>query len=167
MRTTYQLALCLLFSLAYNLLWALPSDLEQAIHIESDSATRDDTTGITVYTGNVKIEQGGLRISADKVTVHIRNNELSHIVCVGKPAVYQQQAQEDEDLMTARADTIEYQFEKELVILKGNASVDQAGGSKLSGPEINYDLKKELLQAGGAGRVQVVIPTKEQQDSTL
>lgn len=165
MKFVRALALCLLVSLTSSSLWALPSDRAQAIHIESDSATRNDKTGITVYTGSVRIKQGTMRIAADKVTVYTTDRVVSKIICLGKPAVYQQQPQTEDELMTARANSIEYRLAKEIMVLTGNASVDQ-GGSEIKGPVINYDLKQELMQAGGEGRVQMVIPPSQQQEST-
>lgn len=151
--------------LASSPLWALPSDRTQAIHIESDNATRNDKTGITVYTGSVKIKQGTLRITANKVTIYTEGRVVSKIVCLGKPATYQQQPKAEDELMTASAETIEYQLSKETMVLTGDARVDQ-GGSEIKGPVINYDLKQELMQAGGEGRVQMVIPPSQQQEST-
>lgn len=165
MKTVRQLLVCILLSLLSTPLWALPTDRAQAIHIESDSATRNDKTGITIYTGSVKIKQGSLNISADKVTVYSEANVVSKIVCLGKPAVYQQQPKVEDEIMTARANTIEYQLTKEIMVLTGDASVDQAG-STLKGPVINYDIKAEQMQASGEGRVQMVIPPSQQAEST-
>ena len=164
MKIIRHIIFCLLISLLGQPLWALPSDRAQAIHIESNRATRNDKTGITIYTGAVKIRQGTLNISADKVTVYTQGSIVSKIVCVGKPATYQQQAKSEDDVMTARANTIEYQLAKEIMLLTGDASVKQSG-TEIKGPVINYDLKHEKMQAGGDGRVQMVIPPSQQQES--
>ena len=165
MKLPRSLILCLFASLFSGPLWALPSDRQQAIRIESDSATRNDKTGTTVYTGSVSIRQGSMHISANKVTVHTRQQKIDRVVCIGTPAVYRQRPKKEGELMTARGNTIEYQLAKETLVLTGNASVDQ-GGSEIKGPVINYDLKRELMQAGGEGRVQMVIPPSQQVEST-
>ena len=41
---------------------ALPSDREQPIEVESDSASRDDSAGTLTYLGTVVIDQGSLHI---------------------------------------------------------------------------------------------------------
>lgn len=165
MKLTLSLFFFAFLSLANGPSWALPSDRNQKIYIESDSATRHDKTGITVYTGSVKIRQGSMSISADKVTVHTSAQGLSKVICTGSPAVYQQRPKEGDELMTAQGNTIEYQLAQEVLILSGNASVDQ-DGSEIKGPVINYDLHQELMQAGGEGRVQMIIPPSQQVEST-
>ncbi|MGK2913156.1 MAG: lipopolysaccharide transport periplasmic protein LptA [Porticoccaceae bacterium] len=140
---------------------ALPSDREQEIHIESDSATREDKTGVSIYEGGVTITQGTIRIQADKVTIHHEGDKVNQIICVGKPARYQQQPKPEDGLVLASGDTIEYYLATDLIKLIGNASVDQQG-STLQGERIDYDINKERVEARGdkAGkqRVRMVIP---------
>ena len=46
-------------------------------------------TGYSVYTGNVKITQGELKLTGDEVTVQqTKNNEVEQITVTGKPAQY-------------------------------------------------------------------------------
>ena len=53
-----------LLALFTTLALGLPSDREQPIHISADKALRDEKKGITVYQGNVEMNQGSLRIEA-------------------------------------------------------------------------------------------------------
>ena len=85
---------------------ALPNDRSQTIIIESNSAERDEKTGLTQYRGNVVINQGSLVIEADQVTVYYKDNKVSRIICLGLPASYQLQAAEDGGLVVAKAETI-------------------------------------------------------------
>jgi lipopolysaccharide export system protein LptA len=48
---------------------ALPDDRQQPITIESDSAERNEQSGLTQYLGNVVIRQGSVLIDADRVTI--------------------------------------------------------------------------------------------------
>lgn len=147
----------------------LPDDRVQAINIESDRASRNDKTGLTVYEGSVVMTQGSINIRADKITVYSTANKVSRIVCVGKPAHYQQQPEPDAALVIARANTIEYHLERDTITLRKNASLDQ-NGTVLKGEIINYDLKQELIEARGdeqgSGRIQMVIPPSQQLDGT-
>ena len=63
---------------------ALPEDRLQAINIESDRASRNDKTGLTIYEGSVVLTQGSINIRADKITVHSKANKVSRIVCIGR-----------------------------------------------------------------------------------
>jgi lipopolysaccharide export system protein LptA len=148
--------------LAYaSLATALPDDRNQEIHIESDRATREDKTSVSIYDGNVTITQGSIEIKADKVTIHGDGDKVSHIVCIGKPARYQQQPKPEDGLMVATASTIEYYLDTDIVHLIGDARVDQQG-STLQGQRIDYDLNKERVDArgdsNGKQRVRMVIP---------
>ncbi len=149
-----------------SLAFALPSDRKQPISIESDRAQRNDKTGLTIYQGAVNIVQGTIHIKADKVTVQAIGNKVSMIVSTGTPAHYQQQPEPDGGLITARANTIEYHLDKDVITLIKNASLSQ-DGSTLKGDRINYDLKKELVEAHGditgKQRIQMIIPPSQQQ----
>ncbi|TNE78277.1 MAG: lipopolysaccharide transport periplasmic protein LptA, partial [Gammaproteobacteria bacterium] len=87
----FRLLLMLLLALPAPLSFALPSDASQPIKIESDRAERNDKKGTTVYEGSVVIRQGTIKIRADKVIVYTERNQVDRIVCIGKPAHYQQQ----------------------------------------------------------------------------
>ncbi len=146
---------------------ALPTDHLQAISIESDRVQRNDKTGLTIYEGAVNMIQGTINIKADKITVHTAQDKVSKIVCLGTPAHYQQQPELDSGLVTARANTIEYRLDQDVIVLTKDASLSQ-DGSTLKGDVINYDLKNELVEARGditgKQRIQMVIPPNQQQN---
>ena len=148
--------------------WALPNDRHQAIEIQYRSAIREDKKGLTVYEGNVTISQGSMRIQAERVSVHTSGNQVSKIVCLGKPALYQQQPKPGDKPVIARGNTIEYQLERDVILLIGNASLEQAG-STLSGERIDYDLKEEVIKARGDSsgdqRIRMVIPPSQQKEA--
>ncbi len=74
---------------------ALPDDRDQPIHITADQALRDEKKGMTVYSGNVHMSQGSLRISADKITIFHSTEELDRVIAEGSPATLQQQPDPD------------------------------------------------------------------------
>jgi len=145
--------------------WALPEDRQQPMHIESDSASRDDRSGITIYVGSVRIDQGTMHIEADKVTVYMTagNKQVERIVCNGKPATYQQKPKPDVEIAKAHAEVIEYQVAKDFIVLTGAAHLEQ-GGSTLEGELVTYDIAKDLMQARGSEsnrRIRMVIPPQQ------
>ncbi|KJS07958.1 MAG: hypothetical protein VR73_07470 [Gammaproteobacteria bacterium BRH_c0] len=147
---------------------ALPDDRHQAIEIQSRSAIREEKKGLTVYEGNVTIRQGSMLIQADRVSVHTTGNQVSKIVCLGKPALYQQQPKPGDKPVTAKGNTIEYQLDNDVIHLIGSASLDQAG-STLTGERIDYDLKEEVIKARGDSsgdqRIRMVIPPSQQKEA--
>ena len=141
---------------------ALPDDRTQTITIESNSAERDQKTGLTQYQGNVVINQGSLVIEADQVTVYYKDHKVSRIVCLGLPASYQQQAAADGGLIIAKAETIVYLLAQDEINLKSNAVLSR-NGTLIKGDSINYDLENETWKAKGnqrgeQKRIQLVIP---------
>ncbi|MDX1519199.1 MAG: LptA/OstA family protein, partial [Gammaproteobacteria bacterium] len=50
--------------------FALTTDKDQPIEIEADAAELDDRKNVTVYTGNVIVTQGSIRMTGEKMTVY-------------------------------------------------------------------------------------------------
>ena len=71
--------------------WGLSTDRDQPIEIEADAAELDDEKKVTVYTGNVVVIQGSIRMTGDTMTVYYTSeNELDVVILDGKPATYRQ-----------------------------------------------------------------------------
>lgn len=143
---------------------ALPEDRDQPIRITADQALRDEKQGFTEYTGNVQMDQGSLRIEANKITIYHVNEEADKIVAEGEPAHMQQQPEPDKGLMHARAKIIEYYKAEDRVHLRVNAQVEQ-DGSTVTGDTIDYFIAEQLVRADSnldenSSRVEVVIPAQ-------
>ncbi len=167
-RSASLLVLCLFVSAAAA---ALSDDREKTISIESDSAERNETTGLTVYRGNVIISQGSILIEADQITLHYQDNKVSRIECTGKPASYQQKPQAGGAIMIARAEHIDYLLADNQIVLKRNAVLSR-NGTIIKGDSIDYDIKNETWKAKGNNlgeqkRIQLVIPPSVQESTPL
>ncbi len=147
---------------------ALASDRSQSITIQADSAERDEIKGTTTYAGNVVMQQGSMRINAEKIVIYNQKNKVTKIVALGNPAKYQQKPSATENLVIAQANTLEYDISAETLRLIESASLHQEGTS-LSGNFINYDVKKSVVKAGGNTleneRVRMVIPARSLKQS--
>lgn len=146
-------------------LQALPSDRDQPIHIQSDSAERNEKKGITTYRGDVQMDQGTLRIEADKVVIHSLDNQVSMIVATGKPAHYHQTPEVNKPAVKASGNTIKYMVTEEKLQLIKNASLVQNDGTTMTGERINYDMKDAVVKAAGqtnSKRIHMVIPPKSE-----
>ncbi|OUS13797.1 lipopolysaccharide transport periplasmic protein LptA [Gammaproteobacteria bacterium 53_120_T64] len=157
--------LCLLAAMCHaGSALALPSDRQATITVEADRATINEKTGITEYQGAVVIQQGSLLIEAEQVTIYATDGQAHKIICIGKPAHYQQRPNVEDGLVNAHANTIEYYLDTDVITLIKNASLEQQG-STLRGDHINYDLKAELVVAKGSAnsqqRVHMVIPASQ------
>lgn len=151
--------------------WTLPDDDTQTMFIDADTHEFDIRAGTTTFLGNVVLQQGSLKINANKVVYYGKFEKgkvdsAKKIVATGNPARFQQTPKENSPPVTAVANTLEYSASNETLFLIENASLDQDGTS-LSGNRIEYDVKKALVKAGGKTsadgtkeRVRMVIPPK-------
>jgi lipopolysaccharide export system protein LptA len=71
-------------------LWALESDPDQPISIDSNTATYDDVTATSTYTGNVISIQGSIRVNSDKLVVYFVEGEADKLVFTGDKAKFKQ-----------------------------------------------------------------------------
>jgi lipopolysaccharide export system protein LptA len=126
---------------------SLPDDRDQPIRITADTAIRDEKQGFTVYSGNVHMIQGSLDIVADKLTIYHENAEADKIVAEGNPAKMKQLPALDEEMVRARAQTIEYYKLEDRVHLKIDAHITRDDGSSVTGDSIDYYIAEELIRA--------------------
>ena len=151
-------ALLLGFYSATN--FALESDKDQPITIDSNTATYDDATGTSIYTGNVVSIQGSMRVESDKLVVCFKDGEAEKLVFTGKRAKFKQTPSEGAKDITGEALTGEYYPKKNLLVLIEEATVWQGNGT-YSSRRIEYDSKSSLVKAGddssGSKRVHVTL----------
>jgi len=165
------LALC-------NPAWPLSTDKDQPIEIEANTAELDDQKGVTVYTGNVVVTQGSIRMTGDKMTVYYtKDNDLDTVIMLGQPATYRQMPDKKEVYDEAEALRMEFYNLKHLIVLINNALVTQEG-LRFSGSHIEYDTENSKIRARGApvtsvaedgtpaqgtGRVKITIQPKKKE----
>lgn len=146
--------------LAPGLLHALPTDRDQPVQVNADSARFNEKTGIATYTGAVVIRQGTLEIRADEIVITTdRNGGVSTVVSKGKPARYQQQTDPKKGVVTAESERIDYDARNEIITLAGNARLKQDGAS-FQGSTITYNSQTQQVDAKGdsKNRVQLILP---------
>jgi lipopolysaccharide export system protein LptA len=163
--TTYcKVLLALLFGALTLSAQALPEDANQPIHVTADQALHNEKQGFTVYNGHVEMEQGSLRISADKITIYRMTDEADKIVAKGQPAQMQQQPEPGKGPIKAQAGVIEYYKTEARIHLRIGAQIEQ-DGSTVRGETIDYYIDDQLVKAGSNrsredSRVEVVIPAQ-------
>ena len=159
--------------------WGLSTDKNQPIEIEADAAELDDQKGVTIYTGNVVVIQGSIRMTGDKMTVYYtKENDLDTVIMVGQPATYRQLPDNSEIYDEAEALRMEFYNLKNLIVLINNALVKQED-KRFSGNRIEYDTLNSKVWARGAsgktaadegvtpatdsGRVKIIIQPKKKE----
>jgi len=146
--------------------FALESDKDQPINIDSNTATYDDATGTSIYTGSVVSVQGSLRVESEKLVVYFKDGEAEKLVFTGKKAKFKQTPKEGDDDITGEALTGEYYPKKNLLVLIDEATVWQGNGT-YSSNLIEYDSKSSVVKAGetssDAKRVHVTLQPKSKE----
>lgn len=113
------------------------------ILVESDQLTYEKDK--LIYTGHVKVTRGNGVLTADKVIVFLdENKKAKYIVAEGNVHYV-------EGIRRAKADRAEYDLQKEIVKLIGNARVEE-GQNFVEGDQIVYYKKEDRAVAEGKGR---------------
>lgn len=82
---------------------ALESDADQPITIDSNTATYDDATSTSIYTGNVISIQGSIKVNSDKLVVYFLDGEADKLVFTGNKAKFRQTPSVGADDVTGEA----------------------------------------------------------------
>ena len=142
---------------------ALPEDSEQPIHFRADNvegdlvggsiapadnASPDAPTKRVIATGSVQIDQGSMRLEADRVVFERVGDRITLINAEGDPARYRQQIEPGADFVEAHATTILYRPEDEQIELIGRAWLSR-GGDEFRGESIKYDMRQGKVSASG------------------
>ena len=138
---------------------AVTGDTDQPIHIESDTQSLD-------MQGNVVMTQGTIKINADKVVVTRPGGEQGKEIIdgYGNPATFYQM-QDNGKPVKGHASHMHYELAKDLVILTGNAYLEQLD-SNITGDQITYLVKEQKMQASSekGKRVTTVLVPSQLQD---
>ncbi|WP_322980503.1 lipopolysaccharide transport periplasmic protein LptA [Pseudomonas sp. C11] len=138
--------------------WALPSDRDQPIRIQADTAELDDKQGVAVYRGDVIITQGTLKITGDTVTItQTASGDIDVFTSVGNLAYYEQKPAVDKEIVKAYGKTIQYFASNERIVLIDQAKVIQEGNT-FEGEKIVYDTRRQIVNAGRATGNNVSMP---------
>jgi lipopolysaccharide export system protein LptA len=127
---------------------ALASETADKILINADHMHLNIKTGNSEYTGNVRISQGKLVLSGDKVTLEQKNNEVERITVIGKPARYNHVTDQGEAI-EAESNQMVYNAGRNKLTMTGNARLQQPD-HQVSSQKIVYDTLNKIIIAGGA-----------------
>ena len=145
-------ALCLLAAaLAPAVVSARSSDRNQPTDIDADSSncSVSNDAAPCVMSGNVKIVQGTLVINAAKADLKRSNGEVTYVTMTGSQVTIKQQL-DDGSPFAGRANKVDYDMPKEIIVLTGNAFVDKAGDT-IKSERIVYNSKTGQIESGGTG----------------
>lgn len=153
---------------------SLSTDADQPIEIEADFAELDEQEGRTVYSGNVVVVQGSIRMTGARLLVNFDDaQQLEEVYMSGSPATFRQRPDGADADITGEALKIEYFADSSLLHLIENARLTR-GGQLFEGARINFDTERSVITARSSaaspapegqpapsgGRVRIVIPPR-------
>lgn len=149
-------------------------DSTQPIEVISDALEVQQAQNLAIFTGNVDAIQGEMRLRADKLTVHYRNNEqaeaqaeaagaaaggaITKIVAEGQVFVSSQKE-------TGQGDSGVYDVEAQTVVLEGKEVILTQGDNVIRGTRAIMDLAtgRSVVQTKPGGRVRgLFVPNQGQ-----
>jgi len=140
-------------------LMALESDRQKSLEVSANSTDGTLGDGVTTLKGNVDIRQGTLRITADEAEVKKIDGRVGSVTFRGQPAFLEQEI-EEQGLVQATANVIDYQVASGIVTLTGNADVKHPQ-YQISGELLTYDLNIQHFQGSsddnGNGRIHILL----------
>jgi len=141
--------------------YALPDDRNKPIDVTADSASIDDNRGTTVLTGKVKIIQGTMQITANKLVVQRdKKGDISTMVATGNLAHFTQQQQAGGAYSKAWGKKMTYSIAEQTVTITGDAKVSKSADT-FSGETVVYHMDKALVKASGSKqRIKMIIQPK-------
>jgi lipopolysaccharide export system protein LptA len=138
--------------------FALSTDAEQPVYIDSDSQQLDLKSNQVTFIGNVKLTQGSINIHADKIIVtrNPKNGSIDEIQGFGQLATFSQKT-DDGKRLYGEANKLNYKMAKDQLTMTDNALLSQ-DDSVIRSSKIRYKISAQTLIADG---------NKEQRVSTV
>ena len=124
--------------------WATES--VEKIFIDADHMHLNIESGYSVYTGNVKISQGELVLTGNKMTLEQNDSAIERMTVTGKPAHYNHITEKGENIQ-AESEHMVYTASKNELVMTINAKLQQPD-HQISSQKIVYDTLNKIVIAG-------------------
>lgn len=127
--------------------WAADNNEQlEKIFITADHMQFDILSGRSVYSGNVKVSQGELVLTGDKVILDQSNDKVERLTVTGKPVHYTHVTEKGESI-DAESEQMVYTASQNKLVMTKNAKLLQPD-HLVSSEQIIYDTKKKIVMAG-------------------
>lgn len=146
------------------------SDREKPVNLESDTVEVNDLSKVSVYQGNVRLTQGTLLMTADKLVVTQDDDGFSKSTAYGNPTYFKQKRDGLDELTEGWAQRMDYDAKRDKVEMFTHARIKR-GQDEVRGNYIAYDGQTESYRVIGGkeatteynpkGRVRAVIQPKK------
>ena len=130
-------------------LGAYSDDSSKPISIKADSAEIDDNAGASTYRGNVRISQGSILLTGDRVVLETVDKKIHKITSEGNLCTFKQ-VRDDGKTVHAQAEKMVYTVGEKQVVLSRNAKLTEAGNTFAS-DRIVFHVDKKTVSGGSLG----------------
>jgi lipopolysaccharide export system protein LptA len=142
---------------------AKQSDRNEPVDVHSKSFDgSQQPNGKVIWTTNVILTQGTLKITGDKATGFLdADNNITRIIVDGKPATIHQLDDQNEP-MDGQALNIDYKVDQDFAVLTNNAKVKQPTKGSAEGDKLTYNTKDSTMtgESNGAAPVHMTFQPK-------
>ena len=128
--------------------FALSTDRDQPVYIDSDSQQLDMQSNQVTFLGDVKLKQGSININADKIIVtRNKDGSINKIEGYGNVATFSQLT-DDGKTLYGEAKELHYEVSNDLLTMINQAMLAQ-DDSEIRGNHIRYHISSQKLIADG------------------
>ena len=154
--------------------FAESADRNKPIHLEADQVMMDDAQQISTFTGNVRLTQGTLLLSGDKIVVVEDKDGFKHATAYGNTAEFRQKREGLNEYVEGYGKRIEYDTRTDTLNFYEKARLKR-DLDEVSGDHITYSAKTEVFRVdsseAGSGnvppqRVRAVLQPKSKEAKT-
>lgn len=148
------LIVCLTGLVCAQSVMAEKADRNKPVYLEADRATvedvkRKESNRISVFTGNVILTQGTMRISADKVIMKEDLNGFRYATATGDLVSFRQKRDGMDEYVEGWSQRVEYDSKVNKIELFRQARLKR-GSDEVQGDYISYDMNSEFFKVIGS-----------------
>lgn len=126
---------------------ALERDRDPPVQLRADTIHIDRPSGVSRYSGNVRLRQGALSLSADRASVTRQQQVLEQVRAEGNPAVVTQRSKTG--TVTIEGRVIVYDAGARIVTVTREVRA-RRDGDEVRGQTLRYDLDTGQLDVRGS-----------------
>ena len=125
--------------------------------IQSAEAWEDEESDIIHFNGQFELKASDWYLSADHATLYGKLDDPETAILTGSPAlVVTSTVSGKQGDILGKAERIVYRRDTRTLLMEGGASLTR-GENTLKGGEIEYDIERDRIRAGGQERVHIRI----------
>lgn len=130
------------------------ADRKKPVHLEADRATvedvnRKESSRISIFTGNVILTQGTMRIHANKLVMKEDLDGFKHATATGDLVSFRQKRDGLDEYVEGWSQRVEYDSKTDKIELFRQARLKR-GVDEVQGDYISYDMNTEFFKVIGS-----------------